>query len=54
MEIANQLFFATISGDKTARKYFNNFENKFGTLDGAFAEEYNDLKGMLKQWDNNK
>lgn len=54
MEIANKLFIATISGDKKARQYFIEFENKFEILDGAYKEEYNDLKSMLKLWDNKK
>ncbi len=51
MEIANKLFIATISGDKKARQYFNEFKSKFGTLDGAFAEEYSDLTAMMELWD---
>ena len=51
IEIANKLFIATISGDKKARQYFNEFKTKFGTLDGAFAEEYSDLTAMLELWD---
>ncbi|WP_374540235.1 hypothetical protein [Flavobacterium sp.] len=50
MEIASKLFIATLSGDKIARQYFAEFKTKF-ILDGAFAEEYNDLTLMLKQWD---
>jgi hypothetical protein len=51
MEIANKLFIATISGDKKARQYFKEFKSKFGTLDGAFSEEYSDLTAMLELWD---
>lgn len=51
MEIANKLFIATISGDKKARKYFKEFKSKFGTLDGAFAEDYSHLTAMLELWD---
>jgi len=51
MEIANKLFLATISNDKTSRLYFKEFKTKFGPLDGDFAEEYNELNSMLKQWD---
>jgi hypothetical protein len=51
MEIANNLFVATISGNKKARQYFKEFKNKFGRLDGAFSEEYSDLTAMLEQWD---
>jgi len=51
MEVANKLFIAIISGDKIARQYFKDFKTKFGTLDGAFAEEYNDLTAMIALWD---
>ena len=51
MTIANKLFMATISGDKKARQYFHDFKNKFGPLDGAYKEEYNDLIAMLELWD---
>lgn len=51
MEIANRLFVAALSGDKKARQYFKEFKSKFGTLDGAFSEEYSDLKAMLDLWD---
>ncbi|HWY35215.1 MAG TPA: hypothetical protein VNX68_11255, partial [Nitrosopumilaceae archaeon] len=51
MEIANKLFIATISGSNKARQYFKEFKNKFGTLDGAFKEEYNELTAMLELWD---
>lgn len=54
MEIANKLFIATISGSRTARQYFKEFRTKFGILDGAFVEEYNDLTSMLKLWDKHK
>lgn len=54
MELANRLFMAAVSGDKKAREYFSDFNTKFGTLDGAFKEEYNELKAMLKLWENNK
>ncbi|MEO6883859.1 MAG: hypothetical protein ABI199_07525 [Bacteroidia bacterium] len=51
MVIANKLFIATISGNPKARQYFKEFKNKFGILDGAFAEEYSDLTAMLELWD---
>jgi hypothetical protein len=51
MVIANKLFVATISGNKKARQYFKEFKNKFGTLDGAYSEEYSDLTAMLELWD---
>ena len=54
MEIANQLFIAIISGDEKARKYFKEFKNKFGLLNGAFSQEYKDLKAMIELWERNK
>lgn len=51
MAMANKLFVAAISGDKKAGEYFKQFKTRFGTLDGAFAEEYNDLTSMLALWD---
>ncbi len=51
MELANKLFIATISDDKKARQYFKEFKSKFGTLDGAYKEEYSDLTAMLELWD---
>jgi len=51
MDIANKLFIATISGDKTARQYFKGFKTKYGTLDGAFHEEYDELTKMIELWD---
>ncbi len=51
--IANKLFIAAISGDKTARAYFGEFKTKFGAIDGALSEEYIELCNMLKQWDKN-
>jgi len=51
MVIANKLFIATISGDKKARHYFEEFDTKFGVLDGAYKEEYSELIAMLQLWD---
>ncbi|ESU19958.1 hypothetical protein FCR2A7T_13670 [Flavobacterium cauense R2A-7] len=50
MVLCNKLFVAAISNSEKARKYFLDFETKFGTLDGAFAEEYKDLKAKLALW----
>ena len=47
MEIANRLFIAILSGSEKAKTCFNNFKSKFGQLDGAFSEEYNELESML-------
>lgn len=52
INIAYELFIATISGNKTARKYFNHFTDKFDKIGVAPREEYDRLKRMLKQWDN--
>lgn len=51
INIAFKLFVATISGNKTARKYFNHFTDKFDKIGAAPREEYDRLKRMLKQWD---
>jgi hypothetical protein len=51
MGIANNLFIASISGNKKAKQYLKDFEKKFGKLDGAFAEEYKELLAMLNLWE---
>ena len=51
MVIVNELFVAILSGNKTARKYFRSFPTEFGLLDGGWSEEYDDLVGMLLEWD---
>src|SRR5690606_12811654 len=48
MLLLNRLFVASISGSKTAHKYFYDFPNKIKLLDGAYSEEYNDLKYRLE------
>jgi hypothetical protein len=50
MVLCNKLFVASISNSEKAKKYFQEFETKFGELDGAFAEEYKELKEKLKLW----
>jgi hypothetical protein len=52
--LMDRLWLATISGDKTARTYFEQFDKKFGWLDGAYSEQYHDLKAKLKLWDNDQ
>jgi hypothetical protein len=54
INIAYELFIATISGNKTARKYFTHFTDKFDKIGAAPREEYDRLKRMLKQWDDEK
>jgi hypothetical protein len=49
MDLVYRLFMATISGNKTARKYLTD-KTRFETLDGAFQEEYEELISMLKSW----
>ena len=51
MILASKLFVAAISGDKAARKYLGDFKTRFGELDGAFAEDYEELVAMLNSWD---
>jgi hypothetical protein len=53
MDLANKLFIASISDSDKARKYFVEFKDKFEVHDGdgAYAEEYHDLKEMLNLWD---
>jgi len=51
MKYAYQLFMAAISGNQTARNYFIDFPNMCDVLDGAYKEEYNELKSMLQLWD---
>lgn len=51
MLLANMLYVATISGSKEARHYFSTFADRFEALDGAYAEEYHFLQGLLKAWD---
>jgi hypothetical protein len=50
MDLVNKLFVAAISGDNTARKYLTD-KARFGTMDGAFAEDYDELILMLKTWE---
>jgi hypothetical protein len=53
MKLAYTLFISTISGDKTAAKYFKDFTTRFGILDGGDLEEYKDLQAMLSLWESN-
>lgn len=50
MLLVNRLFISTLSGNKKAREYFYKFKEKY-KIDGAFLEEYSDLKAMLEFWD---
>ncbi len=51
MTLINRVFVATISGSAKARQYFKESATHFGVLDGAYSEEYSDLKNMLALWD---
>jgi hypothetical protein len=53
MEISDKLFISAISGSQKARSYLSAFKYRFGVLDGAYAEWYNDVMRMLKLWDTN-
>ena len=50
MVLANKLLICSISENRIAKQYLNDLETKFGTLDGAYKEEYYDLKAMLENW----
>ncbi|KGE12878.1 hypothetical protein DI53_3315 [Sphingobacterium deserti] len=54
MTLAGRLLIATISGNEKARKYFMQFRERFGILDGAFSQEYHFLQTMLEAWDSDK
>ena len=49
MDLIYKLFVASISGDKTARKYLTD-TTRFGLLDGAFADDYKELMAMMRNW----
>ncbi|NDI97507.1 hypothetical protein GWA97_00265 [Flavobacterium sp. LaA7.5] len=49
-ELMYRLFMCAISGNETAKKNFNEFPEKLDVLDGAFLEEYKELKAMLRIW----
>lgn len=51
MTLVNKLFVGAISGSDKAREYFNEFPSKVDILDGAYSEEYSELKAMLVLWD---
>lgn len=51
MELLNRLFMASISGSDEARRYFEEFRDKFNVPDGANSQEYRNLEEMLTLWD---
>lgn len=51
MILINKLFLCSISGSKNGKKHFNNVALEYKYLDGAFKEEYIDLKKMLSEWE---
>jgi hypothetical protein len=51
MFLINNLFICSVSGNKKAKKYFNNVLSEYKSLDGAFKEEYDELKNMLSKWE---
>lgn len=51
MEMAGKLFIAAVSGSKEALRNFYQFEEKY-ELDGAYAEEYEELKAMMYYYNN--
>ena len=52
MTLADKLFITSLSGSRTARAYLMAFNEKYGPLDGAWAEGYDRLMRLLKVWDN--
>lgn len=51
MILINKLFICSISGSEKAKNHFKNIDSEYKYLDGAFREEYNDLKNMLSEWE---
>ncbi len=50
IDLAYELFYATISGSKKAAEYFRKFDKKFFIPGGAYLEEWQDIQEMLKTW----
>lgn len=50
-QIEYRLFIATISGNKTARQYFNEYMTRFYPVGAAYEEQYIILVKMLEIWD---
>lgn len=54
IKLAYYLFTAAISGSETAKQYFYEFPQKVKLPDGAYSEEYNDLKNRMQEFENLK
>lgn len=50
IDLAYELFYATISGSKKASEYFKQFDKKFFIQSGAYLEEWQDIQEMLLLW----
>ncbi len=50
IDLAYELFYATISGSKKASEYFKKFDKKFFIPSGAYLEEWQEIQEMLKLW----
>lgn len=53
MVLVERLYIAAISGSQQTRSYLVNFRNRY-PLDGAYAEEHDDLMAMLALWDDKR
>lgn len=51
IDLADKLLISTMSGSKKAKYLLVNFPKKFTTLDGAPAEAYDTIMGMLGLWE---
>ena len=51
IDLADKLLVSTMSGSKKAKYLLVNFQKKFTTLDGAPAEAYDTIMGMLGLWE---
>ncbi len=50
IDLAYELFYATISGSKKASEFFKQFDKKFFFPSGAYLEEWQDIQEMLRLW----
>ena len=51
MDLADQLFTASLSGHTEAKSAFLGFHQRFPALSGAYAQQYRILTEMLTAWE---
>lgn len=51
VDLAEKLLMSAMSGSKKAKYLLVNFQKKFTSLDGIYAEEYDTIMGMLGLWE---